>query len=54
MIAFTLILTKKSTYSKGQFGNTVTFKIIVVSCAVKIINYKENQLNVWQILFLEV
>ena len=39
---------KQGIYSiKGQFGNTVTFKIIYVSCAVEIISYEENQLSVW-------
>ena len=33
--------------TKGQFGNAVAFKIIVVSCAVEIISCEENQLSVW-------
>ena len=33
--------------SKGQFGNAVFFKIIVVNCAIEIISYKENQLSIW-------
>lgn len=31
----------------GQFSEIVDFKRIGVTCIVKIIVYKENQLNVW-------
>ena len=33
--------------TKGQFGNAVAFKIIIVSCPVEIISCEENQLSVW-------
>ena len=35
-----------SKLSKGQFFNAVSFKIIVVSYAIEIINCQENQLNI--------
>lgn len=39
-------LKKNKEIAKGQFDSIVVFKIIIISSVVKIINFKENQLNV--------
>lgn len=36
-----------NTLDKGQICNVLTFKIIIISCATKIISCEKNQLNFW-------
>lgn len=40
-------LNNKIKVTKGQFGNVISFKIIVISYTIEIINRKENQLSIW-------
>ena len=41
-----LLKRKLQLENKSQFGNAVTFKIIIVRCVVKIINCEKNQLSI--------
>ena len=41
-------------FGKSRFNNIISLKIIISSCAIKIISCEENKLNVLQNLFSKV